>query len=76
MGAFKYVLGTNTLWKAKMSFKPVMSRKLRNLDYLKNKPKTIWWDIVAGPPGYELSILQDHDLVFDSYDYKIRQLVE
>ena len=45
-----------------------------NLHYLYNTPKTIKWKIIAGPTGYELSSLQDHDLVFDEHDYKIRGL--
>ena len=36
-------------------------------------PKTIWWEVVA-PKGAELSMMQDHDVVFDDYDMKIRQL--
>lgn len=44
-----------------------------NLDYLQNKPKNIWWEVIT-PKGYKLNALQDHDLVFDKIDYKIRQL--
>jgi len=40
----------------------------------KGYPKTIWWKIVSGPPGERLSILQEYDLVFDEYDYKIRKM--
>ena len=51
------------------------SRKIpRGLDYLKNKPYNIWWKIYAGPPGYRLNALQDHDLIFDDYDLKIRKI--
>lgn len=52
-----------------------MPRPLKNdnLDYLRNKPKTIRWGVVA-PKGAKLSVLQDHDLLFDKHDYKIRQL--
>jgi len=47
--------------------------KSDNLDYLLNKPKTIYWEVIA-PKEAKLTVLQDHDLVFDSRDYKIRQL--
>ena len=43
------------------------------LEVKKPYPKTIWWDVVA-PKGAKLSILQDHDIVFDDYDMKMRQL--
>lgn len=68
---FKYVLGTNIPWRGKIRYKPITPK---GLEYLKNKPKTIWWTIITGPPGYKLGILQDHDLVFDKYDYDIRQI--
>lgn len=42
--------------------------------YLQNRPEKIWWKIVAGPPGYKLSILQEYDLIFDDYDRRIRKL--
>ena len=42
-----------------------------DLQYLYNKPKIIVWKRVVGP---ELDYCQMHDLVFDEYDYKIRQL--
>jgi len=42
-----------------------------DLNYLYNKPKVISWKRVAGP---ELNYCQMHDLVYDEYDYKIRQL--
>lgn len=49
----------------------------KNYNYWKEAekpyPKTIWWNVIA-PQGAELSILQDHDVVFDHYDMKIRQL--
>jgi hypothetical protein len=48
--------------------------KYGNLNYLLNRPKTIWWKVVS-PPEARLSILQDHDLIFDDYDLKIRKLV-
>ena len=44
-----------------------------NLGYLNNIPKTIKWKVIF-PEGAELSSLQDHDLIFDDYDSKIRQL--
>lgn len=54
-----------------------MSRRIpRGLDYLKNEPYTIWWDIIAGPPGCKLNALQDHDLIFDDYDLQIRKLIQ
>ena len=47
---------------------------LHKLAYLeKNKPKTIWWTVVA-PKGAKLTVLQDHDVIFDDYDLKIRQI--
>lgn len=48
--------------------------KHNNLDYLKLPPKTINYKIIAGPPGVKLSSLQDHDIIFDKYDLKIRKL--
>lgn len=57
-----------------------MSGKLvnnKNWNYFKETekpyPKTIFWDVIA-PIGARLSILQDHDVIFDDYDMKIRQL--
>ena len=77
-GAFKYRWGTNILWTRKIALKRTVMRYKpitpKGLEYLNNKPKTIWWEIIAGPPGYKLNALQDHDLVFDKFDYKIRQL--
>jgi hypothetical protein len=43
------------------------------LDYLNNKPEIVWWDVVA-PIGARLSVLQDHDLIYDEYDRRIRKL--
>jgi hypothetical protein len=48
--------------------------KKYNLNYLQNKPERIWWEIVAGPPGAKLSILQEYDLIFDDIDLRIRKL--
>lgn len=45
----------------------------KNLQYLYKKPKTIWWEVIA-PKGAKLTVLQDHDLVFDQYDYKMRRI--
>lgn len=49
----------------------------KNYDYWKYPekpyPKNINWVVVA-PKGYKLEPLMDHDLVFDDYDMKIRQL--
>jgi hypothetical protein len=45
-----------------------------SLDYLNNKPKNIYWKVIAGPSGYKLSVLQDHDLIFDQKDLDIRRL--
>lgn len=42
-----------------------------NLDYLKEKPKVIRWEVVAGP---ELGFIQTYDVVYDEYDYRIRQI--
>lgn len=38
----------------------------------KNDPKTIYWRVVAG--NRRLSVLEDHDLIFDDYDLKIRKM--
>lgn len=54
-----------------------MAGKLRipvGLNYLNNTPQKVWWEIVAGPPGAKLSILQEYDLIFDDYDRRIRKL--
>lgn len=40
----------------------------------KGYPKKIWWKVVAGPPNFKLSILQEYDLIFDETDYKIRKV--
>lgn len=48
--------------------------KQTGLDYLNNKPVSINWKIVAGPPNYKLSVLQDHDLIFDQKDLDIRHM--
>ena len=44
-----------------------------SLDYLMNKPKTVWWKVIT-PSKYKLSILQEYDLVFDKKDCEIRQI--
>lgn len=49
-----------------MPFKPKM-----NLDYLNEKPVRIRYRIIAGEG---LHSIQMSDLVFDEYDYKIRQI--
>jgi len=49
--------------------------KKYDLGYLYGEKQVIWWRIIAGPPGAKLSILQDHDLIFDDYDLKIRKLI-
>ncbi len=46
--------------------------KKSNLDYLKNKPRTIRWEIIAGTR--ELSYYESYDLVYDQYDLKMRHL--
>lgn len=46
-----------------------------DLTYLNNKPYTIWWKVIAGDPR-TISVLQDHDLIFDDYDLKIRKLTK
>lgn len=43
----------------------------KELEYLYSKPKKIRWKWVAGP---ELLEAQEYDLVYDAYDFKIRQL--
>ena len=50
--------------------------KLEDYEYWKHPPKgypkTIWWNVIAGPSN--LSMLQDHDVIFDAYDLKIRKI--
>jgi len=41
--------------------------------YLQNRPKTIYWTVVT-PKSYKLSVLEDHDLIFDNHDCKIRRI--
>lgn len=48
--------------------------KKYDLGYLNDEKHTIYWKIIAGPPGAKLSVLQDHDVVFDDYDMKIRKI--
>ena len=47
-----------------------------NYDYWKNPekpyPYTVYWKIVAG--SRKLDVLEDHDIIFDEYDEKIRKL--
>ena len=50
----------------------VLNYKYGNLNYLKNKPKTIRWKVIVG--SRELSFYESYDLVYDQYDLKIRQL--
>lgn len=45
------------------------------LAYLNNKPTIIYWQVIA-PKGAKLTVLQDHDLLFDERDYKIRGLTK
>ena len=53
-----------------------MVKKNEDYEYWKHPekgyPKTIWWNVLAGPNN--LSMLQDHDIVFDAYDLKIRKI--
>lgn len=51
-----------------------IASKPNNLEYLKLPPKTINYRIVASAPGVRLSSLQDHDIIFDKQDLKIRKL--
>lgn len=59
----------------------IIMRK-HDLTYLNNKPYNIWWKVIAGPPPKKggrsspISALQDHDLIFDDYDLKIRKLTK
>ena len=48
--------------------------KKYDLGYLNGKKRTIYWKIIAGPPGAKLSSLQNHDLILDDYDLKIRKM--
>ena len=41
----------------------------KELDYLYLKPRRIWWKHIVGP---KLTELQESDLVYDEYDFKIR----
>lgn len=43
---------------------------LKSLKY----PFIINWEVVA-PEGGRLSILEDHDLILEEYDLKIRKLI-
>lgn len=38
----------------------------------KGYPRKIWWKVIAGDRN--LSIIQEYDVIFDEYDYKIRKL--
>lgn len=49
-----------------MVFKPKLE-----LQYMYQRPIKIKWKVVAGG---ELSVCQDHDLVFDETDLRIRQI--
>lgn len=53
-----------------------MSSK-NNYDYWKNPekpyPLQLNWVVVAGER--RLSVLEDHDIIFDEYDLKIRRMV-
>src|SRR5258708_9734388 len=46
--------------------------KQTGLDYLHEKPVIINWKVIAGPPNVKLSVLQDHDWIFDQKDLDIR----
>jgi len=52
------------------------TRMRENYDYWKNPekpyPYTVYWKIVAG--SRKLDVLEDHDIIFDEYDEKIRKL--
>jgi hypothetical protein len=48
--------------------------KTAGLEYLKKKPKRLNWKVIAGPPGFELSSLQEYDLIFDEFDLRMRKL--
>ena len=45
------------------------------LAYLANKPKTIWWKVIA-PEGARIPPIQRYDLIYDDYDLKIRKLIK
>jgi len=54
-----------------------MIKNRRNMvDYWKfpeaGFPRTIYWKIIAG--NRKLTVLEDHDLIFDNYDLKIRKI--
>lgn len=55
-----------------------MKNRRLNVDYWKEPeegyPKTIYWKVIAG--NRRLSVLEDHDIVFDDYDLKIRRITE
>lgn len=46
----------------------------QNLAYLSLKPRIIYWKVIA-PKGVKLSVLQDHDLIFDDKDLRIRRML-
>ncbi len=43
-----------------------------SLNYLNNKPKNINWVVIAG--NRKLSVLEDHDVIFDQKDLDIRRI--
>lgn len=50
-----------------------MNTGSKQLAYLNEKPLTVYWQVVS-PKGAHLTVLQDHDLIYDDYDCKIRKL--
>jgi len=52
-----------------------MRYKLGDLRYLKMKPKTVYWQVIAEAPEKKLTFWESFDTVYDSYDLKIRGLL-
>ena len=48
----------------------ILDRNKDISNYLNNKPTTIYWYVVAG--NRRLSVLEDHDLIFDQKDMDMR----
>lgn len=46
---------------------------MSKLSYLYQTPKTIYWRVTA-PENARLSVLQDHDLIYDQKDLDIRKI--
>lgn len=60
----------------KYTYIRITMRRHEDYEYWKHPPKgypkTIWWEVIAGPK--DLSILQEYDLIFDERDLQIRKI--